>query len=113
MSIGDRIRQRRIELDLTQEELAKRLGYASRSSVNKMETARDLPLKKVEAMAKALDVTPAYLMGWENETKINGYIMEYAKMSIAVELLDSLNDEGIERAIDYMEMLSKIYKKEE
>ena len=39
MSItGDRIRARRIELGLTQDELAERLGYASKTSVNKVET---------------------------------------------------------------------------
>lgn len=67
MSIGERIRNKRIELGLTQDELAKKLGYASRSSVNKMENSRDLPLKKVQAMANALGVTPAYLMGWEEK----------------------------------------------
>lgn len=41
MNIGERI------LGLTQEELAKKLGYKSRSSVNKVETSRELSNKKV------------------------------------------------------------------
>lgn len=66
MTIGDRIRQRRQELSMTQDELAKRVGYASRSSINKLEMARILPSRKIELMAEALDCTPAYLMGWED-----------------------------------------------
>ena len=47
MNIGERIRNRREELGLTQEELAKKLGYKSRSSVNNVETSRELSNKKV------------------------------------------------------------------
>lgn len=68
MNVGERIKQRRIELGLSQDELAKKVGYKSRSSINKIELSRDLPLRKVELMAKALDATPGYLMGWSDET---------------------------------------------
>jgi transcriptional regulator with XRE-family HTH domain len=64
MTIGQRIKQRREQLGLTQEELAKRVGYASRSSINKIELSRDLPLNKVAKMATALDTSPSFLMGW-------------------------------------------------
>lgn len=37
MGIGNRIKQRREYLGLSQEELARRLGYTSRSTVNKIE----------------------------------------------------------------------------
>ena len=67
MTVGERIKQRRIELNLSQDELAKKVGYKSRSSIQKIECARDLPLNKVERMANALETTPAYLMGWEDD----------------------------------------------
>lgn len=54
----------------TQTELAELLGYKSRSSINKIEVeGRDIPRSSVIKFAKALDVTPAYLMGWEDEPK--------------------------------------------
>ena len=56
MTVGERIKQRRLELGLSQDELAKKVGYKSRSSINKIELSRDLPLKKVELMAKALNL---------------------------------------------------------
>lgn len=67
--IGKQIRERRTELGLTQDELAKKLGYKSKSSINKIELGvNDIPQSKIEQFAKALDTTPAYLMGWETKT---------------------------------------------
>ena len=68
MEIGDRIKLRREELGMSQEELAKKVGYKSRSSVNKIETdGRGLPQNKIVMFARALQTTPAYLMGWTAE----------------------------------------------
>ena len=68
MEIGERIRRRREELDMTQDELARAAGYKSRSSINKIEIdGRGLPQKKIADIAKVLKVTPSYLMGWEDE----------------------------------------------
>lgn len=64
MTIGERVKAARIKKGYTQEELAQRLGYKSRSSVNKIETGRDIPRSMVVRLAELLDVTPAYLMGW-------------------------------------------------
>jgi len=66
MTIGERIRNRRIELQITQDELAQKVGYKSRSSINKIELSRELPADKIALMAKVLQCSPAYLMGWED-----------------------------------------------
>ena len=61
-----RIKNRREELNMSQEELAKKLGYKSRSSINKIEKGEnDIPQSKIAAFAVALETTPEYLMGWE------------------------------------------------
>ena len=66
--IGKRIKSRRESLGMTQDELALKLNYKSRSSVNKIETSgRGLPQSKIVAFAKALGTTPSYLMGWNDE----------------------------------------------
>lgn len=67
MTIGERIKERRIELGYTQDELAKKCGYKSRSSINKIELSRNLPLPKIEKMARALECTESYLMGWSKK----------------------------------------------
>jgi len=84
MDIGERIKQRREYLEMSQEELALKVGYKSRSSINKIEKdGRGLPQKKIKAIAEALSTTPVFLMGWEDSsarfdeidvTKIPGYI---------------------------------------
>jgi transcriptional regulator with XRE-family HTH domain len=69
--IGKRIRTRREELGITQEELASKLGYKSKTTIAKIENGtNDIVQSKVIEFAQALDTTPAYLMGWTqyNET---------------------------------------------
>lgn len=62
---GLRIKKRRLELHMSQEDLAKRSGYTSRSSINKIELGFvDVPQSKIVTIANALDVSPTYLVGW-------------------------------------------------
>lgn len=55
MTIGDVIQKRRLELGWTQEDLAKKMGYESKSSINKIELGKtDLPQRKVKQFAEVL-----------------------------------------------------------
>ena len=64
IDLSGRIRQRREQLGLSQEELAARMGYRSKSSITNLETGiNDLPRAKLEELAAALNTTPAWLMG--------------------------------------------------
>lgn len=66
--IGDKIKARRLELGMTQEELAQKLGFKSKSSINKIELNKtDIPQKRISQFAKALETTPAFLMDWEKK----------------------------------------------
>ncbi len=68
MTIGEKIKQARLDKGLTQEELASKLGYKSRSSVNKIETGgRDIPRSQIKKIAEILQVSPISLLGWEDE----------------------------------------------
>ena len=54
--LARRVRQRRAELGMSQEELAARMGYRSKSSITKLEKGvNDLPQSKLEELAAALD----------------------------------------------------------
>ncbi len=71
--IGKRIRSRREQLGMTQEELASRLGYKSKTTIAKIENGtNDIVQSKVTEFAKVLDTTPAYLMGW---TQLDGNVV--------------------------------------
>ena len=88
MTIGQRIKIRREELNMSQDDLAKKVGYKSRSSINKIELdLYSLKQSKIKAIADALETTPSYIMGWDEEA-------EEAKKSAPSEE-DSLNAEII------------------
>lgn len=66
MDMYDRIRNRRKELGMTQDELAKLTGYNDRSSIAKIEAKKaDLSQSKIIAFAEALKVSTSYLMDGE------------------------------------------------
>ena len=70
--VGRNIRRRRIELGMSQEELAQRCGYKSKSSINKMEAGvQGLTQSKIATIAAALETTPGYIMGWEEAVEEN------------------------------------------
>ena len=62
------IKNRRIALGLSQDELAQKTGYTSRSSIAKIESGKvDLPQTKIKLFAEALETTQSDLMGWDIE----------------------------------------------
>ena len=69
MEKGERIRSRRDALGMTQTELADALS-TTKQNIYKYENGiiSNIPSDKIEAMAEILKTTPAYLMGWEEET---------------------------------------------
>lgn len=66
--IGTRIKERRLSLGMSQEELATKTGYTSankKSTISKIENGKnDLTRTKITIFAKALNTTEAYLMEW-------------------------------------------------
>ncbi len=66
------IKEKRKKLGLTQSELAKKLGYADKSMIAKIEQGKvDLPQSKIIAFAKALNTTPSELMGYDGIISYN------------------------------------------
>lgn len=66
MELADKVKSLRIAKGMTQEELAHKLGYSSRVSINKVECGRPVSQKIVVKLAAALETTPQYLMGWDD-----------------------------------------------
>lgn len=68
MDLYSKIKNKRLQLGLSQDDLALKTGYKDRSSIAKIEKGQvDLSISKVEEFAKVLKTTPAYLMGWEDK----------------------------------------------
>ena len=76
MRIGERIKQRRLELGYTADALAKLLNK-NRATIYRYENGdiENMPIDVLEPLAKALNTTPAYLMGWQEPHQQNESIM--------------------------------------
>lgn len=76
--IGQRIKQAREALGMTQAELARRMGYSARSTINRIENgSQAFPMKKLDKFAQVLDVTPASLAGFTKADIPDGLNKEY------------------------------------
>jgi transcriptional regulator with XRE-family HTH domain len=109
-TIGSNIKQRREELGLTQEELAKKMGYKSKSTINKIEAGiNDITQSKVIAFAKVLNTTVAYLMGWDDRIlSLDEYNKKVAKQvwKDFIRLIESVGYEITELENDKYEIVS-------
>lgn len=66
MTMYERIKHLRIKKGLSQQELARLTGYQDRSSIAKIESGVvDLPQSKILLFARVLDISPAALMGFD------------------------------------------------
>lgn len=74
MTIGEKIKRMRLDLKLTQEELAIAAG-TTKQTIHKYETGiiSNIPASKIKAIADKLNSTPAYLMGWEEISTTTNY----------------------------------------
>ena len=64
----ENIKKRRIQLNMSQQELAEAVGYSGKSMVSQVERGIiDLPRSLIMKFADALNCSESYLMGWEDE----------------------------------------------
>ena len=113
MEVGERIRKRREELNMTQDELALKVGYTSRSSIAKIEAnANGVVQSKLNILAEALQTTPAYLLGWEDQEENSNTV---TKKGFLIPVLGYVQAgipvEAIEDIIDYEEISETLAKK--
>lgn len=68
MTIGERIKERRIQLGFSVDELAQKIGK-NRATIYRYESndIENFPITILEPLAKVLETTPSYLMGWEEK----------------------------------------------
>lgn len=116
MGMSERIKEQRLKMNLTQEELANKLGL-QKSAVAKYENGRVENIKRsvILDMSKILDCTPSYLMGWDDRFSEESSILA-AKVAKSPELKElvslylSLDDTGKLKAMDNIKDLAKIYR---
>lgn len=69
MTMAETIRMLRIKNGMTQEQLGDIIGV-QKSAIRKYESGRveNIPRSSIKRMANVFQVSPSYLMGWEDET---------------------------------------------
>lgn len=107
MALGENIKQARMKAQISQDELAKRLGYKSRSTIAKIESGEnDLTQKKVAAFAKALNVSIDFLMdGNRNENNSQG-----TRIPVLGTIVAGIPITAVENIIDYEEISQEMAK---
>lgn len=104
MTIGQRIKTKRTELGLTQQQLADRLGK-TKSAICRVEkdVEQNLTLDRVSEFAKALNCDESYLMGWDisdkkeyNKDEIEAFEkgITFASLFKNIELQDAIEKLG-------------------
>ena len=104
-AIGLMIKKRRKELGLTQEELATRLGYKSKSTINKIESGiNDITQAKIIQFAKALETTPAHLMNLQQD-----YTLSFEdNTSMTLKISHCNKDARNQRLLHYAVLMSEL-----
>lgn len=103
MDLYSNIKRRRTELGMTQDELAKKMGYSEKSMISKIENGKiDLPQSKIVEFANALGTTPSILMGWrEDRTEMSKKkspdhfripVLGHVAAGIPIEMIDDVID---------------------
>lgn len=109
MEIGDRIKDLRIHLNLSQTELADKIG-STKQNIYKYENGliTNIPSDKIEQLASALNTTPAYLMGWtDNDISPSAT----KKIAVLARSIEKLPEEDRNKLIQNFEDTIDIYLK--
>lgn len=111
LSLYKNIKAKRQELGLSQEELAKKVGYRDRTSIAKIETGKvDLSQSKIIEFANILGVTPSYLMGWDETTDKPKTKVKAVKIPVLGRVAAGVPIEMIEDVLDYEEISEDMAK---
>jgi hypothetical phagelike protein len=110
MTIGERIKLKRKELGITVDDLAVRLNK-NRATVYRYESneIEKLPTTVLEPLAKALNTTPAYLMGWNENTELIERSITNLE-NIILDKFDHLNDDGQSKLMERLDELLELPK---
>ena len=115
MNIGDRIRKQRILSNLSQTELAEKI-QVSKQTLYKYENniITNVPSDKIESIASVLNVTPAFLMGWDEKSdSSNSKITNGVKINVLGRVAAGIPISAVEDIIDTEEISEEMASKGE
>lgn len=105
--IGARIKELRLKNNLTQQQLADKLHYKSRSTINKIELGiNEIHPTKIRGFAHALNTSMEYILGWRKdpniyENKVDIYLEDGSFIKY------TFNNEKIDKILDFIHNLEQ------
>lgn len=94
MKIGEKIKAARISANMTQAELAEKLGVAYQN-IGQLESGKRKPkLETIQKIADALGVSVSYLSGIENDTSLISYLIKDARERAGMTMEDLSLESG-------------------
>lgn len=103
MEYFERIKMLRMERGMSQDELAKRMGYADRSMLTKIEAGKvEITVKKLKQFAKVFNVDPAYLAGFSEGQENMDHALELSTLIQKASELDNADRARIAERIDML-----------
>ena len=120
MTTGERLKLRRKEIGFSAEKVADQLGV-SPATIYRYEKGdiEKVPVDSLAELAKILQTTPAYLMGWESQAdqaEINDLLAqiqaseekEQSRIAEMIQDFKKLTDDGKAKAIERVHELTEI-----
>lgn len=95
MGLKENLKNKRLELNLTLEEVAKQLSI-SKPTLQRYESGviSNIPSDKIEKLAEILNTTPAILMGWDVEIDNDTGIVLTNEEKLLLKKYNALDDMG-------------------
>lgn len=115
MTVGDRIRKEREAINMSQTDLAEKVNISKQTLYKyEMNIITNIPSDKIEYIARTLNVSPAYLMGWEdNLTDDNAdLIPDILSDSVLIEHIKKLKQLNREHQQTIYDNIAYWYEKE-
>ncbi len=110
--IGTRIKQLRIDRKMSQDELAKKSGYTSRSTINKIELGiNDVSQSKLKSIAEALNVTVNEILCWDDHNDSHDIKLNHGVViNVLGRVAAGIPIEAIEDIVDTEEITEEMAK---
>lgn len=114
MTKGERIRKKREEIGLSQTDLAYLIGVSKQTMYKyEMDIVTNIPYRKIENLARALNVSEAYIFGWD-EKKMDlsersaHLVMQRAsdpRLTEALEKYFEMPEDAKQNVLDYIQFI--------
>ena len=110
MKIGEKIKQRRLQLGWSQRDLATKMGYKDNSTLVRIEQGKvDVQQSRIVQFSQVLGVSIAWLMDWEEAEKKNDQLVPLvtrlrkdSKFMDAVQMLDTLTPQQFDAVMQML-----------